>query len=331
MNRWAILLVLTVGLVAGCKSAQDKFPSETRTVFGVPVTVTVFLTDAKPEDVKSAYDDVFNTLKWYEAAVLQAGTQNQLAKIAGGAGHESVPVDSSVYDLLMRGLQLNDLTGGAFDLRQGPLLDAWLSGSTPAKPEQALLDSALSLIKTGGMFVAGRSILLSRTGMRFDARGFVDAWAIDRAADKLVKRGFAAFEIRTPYLARIVGMPVNTQSRSVELSDPQGSDGPWASLAMTQGGMAYLPAASPKDALGQVRLLLDPRTGEQATGGAVVQAKDCATAYGLAAAMAVEGSAAKLSEKAQSELIGSIRISGSKPKYSVTAEGSLKDRLKTLN
>ncbi|MCB9357036.1 MAG: FAD:protein FMN transferase [Calditrichaeota bacterium] len=329
MNRWAILSAALLSLFFGCTKPGQNFPSETRTVLGVPVTVTFFVEQESAQDLRSAFEDVFGTLQWFESATLASGEQNQLSKIAGGAGRESVPVDSAVYDMLMRGLQLNDLTGGAFDLRYGPLLDAWLASGSPSRPDQALLDSALSLIKTGGMFVAGRSILLSKPSMRFDVRGFVDAWAIDRAADKLAKRGLTAFEIRTPYAARVVGMPANTQSRNVQLGDPQGGQ-EWATLSMSQGGMAYLPSSGPKDALGQARLVLDPRSGEKANTSTVVLSKDCATAYGLAVALAIEEEAA-LSDKARAELLGSIRITGEKPGLSIAAEGALKDRLKTLN
>lgn len=330
MRHFAIFsFVFVLILAVGCKKAEDSYPSETRTVFGVPVTVTVFVKDAKPEELKPAFDAAYSTLAVYEAAAVLSGPANQLEKVAGGAGKESVPVDTAVYSMLMRALQLNDMTGEAFDLRYGPLLDAWLASGKPAKPAQAELDSALVLIKTGGMFVAGKSILLSKPNMRFDARGFADAWAIDRAAEKLNQKGFSAFEIRSPYAVRVVGMPVNKQSLDVLLSSGQPGDSAWACVSMGQGGLSYLPAEA-RDANGY-RLVVDPRTGELSNGGMVAMAKDCATAYALAYALLVDGDASKLAEQGKAELMGSVRVSGNKPNYSLAAEGSLKDRIKTLN
>lgn len=326
MRRYAILLSLALVAIVGCGKPGDRFPSETRTVFGVPVTVTIFLPDAKPEDVKGAYEAVFNTLKWYESATFSSGGDNQLAKIAEGAGRESVPVDTAVYNLIMRGLQLNDMTGEAYDMRYGPLLDAWLANGRPSKPSQPDLDSALALIKTGGMFVAGKSILLSKSKMRFEARGLAEAWAIDRAVEKLSERGFNAYEIRTPYAVRVVGMPQNEQSRPITIADPASGDSSWATLNMSQGGLAYLPAQG----MGG-RLVLDPRTGELADGAAIVSAKDCATAFGIAYALNVDGNLANLTDKGRAEVMGHIRISGSKPNYSIAAEGALKDKLKAQN
>ena len=325
MRRYAILLSLALVAIVGCQKSGDRFPSETRTVFGVPVTVTIFLPDAKPDDLKGAYDAAFTILGAYEKSAFGSGPDNQLQKIADGAGRESVPVDTAIYSMLMRGLQLNELTGQPFDLRDGPLLDAWTKAGN-GTPPQADVDSALALIKAGGMFVAGKSILLSKPNMRFDARGFVDAWAIDRAVEVLNAKGFAAFEIRTPYAVRIVGMPVNQQSREIKLGNPQTADSSWAKLDMAQGGMAYVPARG-----GNGRLVLDPRTGQMASGAAIAMAKDCATAFGLAYAIAVDGDAAKLTDKGRAELLGHIRISGSGPTYQVAADGGLKDRFKTLN
>ncbi len=330
MRRYAtFLILLALAVAAGCQKPGDRFPSETRTVFGVPVTVTFFSTDTKPVDLKPGFDAVFELLNWYESAALTPGENNQLEKIAGGAGRESVPVDTSVYSMLMRALQLNDLTAEAFDLRYGPLLDAWLATGKPAKPAQAEIDTALSLIKTGGMFVAGKSILLSKPNMKFDARGFVDAWAIDRAVEKLNQKGFKAFEIRSPYAVRIVGMPVNEHSRSVKLVDPQLGDSVFATVQMAQGGLAYLPAQ--QRAANGYRLVVDPRTGELASGASVAMAKDCATAFALAYAISVDGDASKLTEKGAAELMGHIRISGRKPSYTIAADGALKDKFKSLN
>ncbi|MCB1059667.1 MAG: FAD:protein FMN transferase [Calditrichaeota bacterium] len=324
-----ISLFAALILAVGCKKAEENFPSETRTVFGVPVTVSIFMKDAKPENLKPAFDAAFSMLGAYEKTTVAPGPENQLEKIAGGAGKESVPVDTTVYAMLMRALQLNDMTGEAFDLRYGPLLDAWLASGKPVKPSQADLDSALSLIKTGGMFVAGKAILLSKPMMRFDARGYADAWAIDRAAEKLNQMGFNAFEIRTPYAVRVVGMPMNQQNVEVMLSSGQPGDSAWACVSMGQGGLAYLPAEA-RDANGY-RLVVDPRTGDLPDGGMVAMAKDCATAYALAYAMLVDGDGSKLDDKGKAELMGSVRVSGSKPNYSLAAEGSLKDRIKTLN
>jgi len=325
MRRNAILCFATLLIMLGCQSAKEKFPSETRNVFGIPVTVTFFLPDAKPEDVKSGYDAVFMVLAQYEGSVFRPGANNQLEKIAGGAGRESIPVDTNVYNLIMRGLQLNDMTGQAFDLRYGPLLDAYVKAGNGA-PSQAEIDTALSLIKTGGMFVAGKSILLSKPNMRFDARGLAEAWAIDRAVEALNAKGFTAFEIRTPYAARVVGMPVNQQSREFKLANPQTADSAWAKVNMPQGGLAYLPA---KGVGG--RLVIDPRSGKMAQGAAVAMAKDCVTAFGLAYGICVDGDASKLSDKGRAELLGHIRISGSSPSYQIAADGGLKDRIKTLN
>lgn len=67
--------------------------------------------DAKPENLKPAFDAAFSMLGAYEKTTVAPGPENQLEKIAGGAGKESVPVDTTVYAMLMRALQLNDMTG----------------------------------------------------------------------------------------------------------------------------------------------------------------------------------------------------------------------------
>jgi thiamine biosynthesis lipoprotein ApbE len=325
-----VLSVIAAALLIGAGCKKIEYPTETREVFGVPVTVTVFTDGETKVDAKAAFERAFATMMWWQRAALEPGPQNQVEKISTGSGRESIPVDPVVYDMLMRALQINDMVGEYFDIRYGPMLDAWKVDKGLTKPSQAEIDTALTFVTQGGMFVAGKSILLSKEGMRFDVRGFVDAWAVDRAADELVNNGVTAFEIRTPYLTRLVGAPANEKSYDSKLGAAKGEKPAWATVNMTPGGLAFLPAQPAADKLGFVRAVLNPATGELANGSACVLAKDCATAQGLAYALLAAGDAGKLKEKGKAELKSYILYRDGDATQTLAADGMLKEKLRVL-
>ncbi|MCC6477101.1 FAD:protein FMN transferase [bacterium] len=322
--------VIAFAFVLGASCKKADYPTETREVFGLPVTVTIFADAKSTVNPKDAFDKAFATMTWWQRAALESGPQNQVEKISTGAGRESIPVDPPVYDMLMRALQINDMAGEYFDIRYGPLLDLWKVDKGLSKPSQAEIDTALTCVTQGGMFVAGKSILLSKEGMRFDVRGFVDAWAVDRAADELVNNGVTAFEVRTPYLTRLVGLPAGDQSYDAKLGAAKGEKPAWAAVNMTPGGLAFVPAQPQADKLGMVRAVMNPATGQLANGSAAVLAKDCATAYGLAYALLASGDLTKLKDKAKTEIQSYILYRDGEATQTLAADGMLKDKLRVL-
>jgi FAD:protein FMN transferase len=336
MNRnWSriFLMALAAGailLAGGCQKRVSGL-SDTRNVLGTKVTVTIYDPGLKPDVLKSLFDDQFAFMADWEKRTLSPGADNQVRHISTGAGVQSVTTDQDVFQMLMKAIRLYDNSGQVFDIRYGPMLDAWGFGSGPHVPSPQQLDTLRAYVAEGGMFVAGNGILLAKPGMRFDVRELVEGYVFDQVAARLAEKGIRTATVHSPYVWRMMGDPPERRGFSVTLGNPVTGDSAWATLYAPVGGVAY--AAVSKDhfeANGKTyHSLLDPRTGMPANKvlGAVVQAADAATAQAMAYGVFVHGTVDSLDQNGKSAVGGSILFGGTKDRPQITASGSLAERI----
>lgn len=328
-SKTALLALVVVLLVAaGCKSRRaTEYPSDTRKVFDVNVTVTIYDPGHTPADLKPIFDDAFAFLMQWDKRAYSPGKENQVSNISTGAGRESVPADSDVFGMLMKGIRLYDASGQAFDIRYGPIIDAWGFGGKPHVPSAQQLDTMNAYVTDGGMFVAGSGILLAKPGMRFDARELAPGYAFDMLAARLAQRGIRSASIHSPSVWRMMGDPPDKRGFEVTFGSPVSADSVWIKGWAPVGGIAY---ASPnKDRFESggktYHSFLDPRTGMPSSKalGAIVQAADAATSEALAYAVFVHGTPDSLDANGRQMVGGSVVIQGTLEKPAVKAGGSL--------
>lgn len=327
-----LMAVLACGMLwlPGCKKKAPETLSATHKVFGTDVTITVYDQGRKPEELKPVFDGAFAFLANWEQQVLTPGPNNQVHHISSGAGKESVTADSAVFQMLMKSIRLYDLSGETFDVRYGPMIDAWGFGKSPHVPSQQQLDTLKAYVTDGGMFVAGNGILLARPGMRFDVREIAQGYAFDLLAGQLAQKGLRSFTIHSPYVWRMAGEAPDKRGFEVTFGNPARPDSAWATVWVPAGGIAY--AAVSKDrfvADGRpYHSLLDPRTGMPANKcvGAMVHSADAATAQALAYGVFVFGTPDSLNASGKEQVSGVAVISGTPEKPQIKATGSLADK-----
>ncbi len=328
------LLALAVLLlvVAGCKSKRTtEYPSDTRKVFGTNVTVTVYDPGHTQADLKPVFDDAFAFLMQWDKRAYSPGKENQVLNISTGAGRESVPADSDVFGMLMKGIRLYDASGQVFDIRYGPMIDAWGFGGKPRVPSSQQLDTMKAYVTDGGMFVAGNGILLAKPGMRFDARELAPGYAFDMLAARLAQRGIRSASIHSAYVWRTIGDPPDKRGFEVTFGSPVSADSGWVKGWAPVGGIAYASPSKDRFESGgkAYHSFLDPRTGmpSNKTLGAIVQAADAATSEALAYAVFIHGTTDSLDASGRQMVGGGAVIQGTLEKPSVKASGSLANKI----
>jgi thiamine biosynthesis lipoprotein len=298
---------------------------------GTKVTIVVYDPGMTMQDMKPVFTEVFNLLGDLGRKTLLPGTLNEVAGLSSGAGNQSVPLDATVFDLVMKSLSLYDASNKVFDVRYGPLLDLWQFGAKPRVPAKAELDSALSLVADGGMFVAGNSILLAKRGMRFDVRELALGYAFDLAAAKMTERGVRTAMIYSPRVCRTMGDPPERRGFPFTVANPLKSDTPWAEVWVPVGGTAYASASVDRFVAGgkAYHSLLDPRTGMPAErcAGALVQARDAATAQAMAYAVFVWGTPDSLASEGKAAVSGAAVVRDKNGMLDVSTSGSLAGRI----
>ena len=329
----ALIIAFGVLWTVGCKKKVPEAPSETRTVLGTEVTVTIYDQGHADAEVKAAFDDAFKLMADWEKKVLKPGAENQVAKISTGAGEQSVTTDADVFQLLMKAIRLYDTSGKVFDIRYGPMLDAWGFGAKPHVPAQAQLDTLKAYVSEGGMFVAGSGILLAKPGMRFDVREMAVGYAFDVAAGNLAQKGFKTTAISSPYVWRLTGEPPDTRGFPISLRHPVRGDSAWATAWVPAGGAAYAAVSKDRFESGgkSYHSLLDPRNGMPADKclGSIVQTSDATSAQAMAYAAFVWGGTDSLDATGKQAVGGNAIMSGDAANPQVKATGSLAGKIET--
>jgi thiamine biosynthesis lipoprotein len=108
------------------------------------------------------------------------------------AGERAVTVEPRTFALLRRCVELSGLTGGAFDMTVGPLLQVWrFAGDGGALPPPELLADARMRVGYQHLHLdpGASTIRFGRSGMRLDLGAAGKGYAIDAAIAVLESHG----------------------------------------------------------------------------------------------------------------------------------------------
>ena len=276
---------ILISALNGCAPKSQPI-SETRPLLGTDLTITVYDKNQTNEALRSAIEEAFTLAQDLETRILLEGPKNELNYLTTEAGEQSVPLSPQVFDLVMDALKLYEQTDKVFDIRVKPMLEAYGFGKEPRVPTAAELDTLQQLVTEGGMFVAGKSILLARKGMGFTLYKIGPGYILDQAAERLTNSGIQTATIKTNFLMRTVGNPPDDKGFLCKIADPMGASESLGDVYLPAGGYAMVSCnegAFEKDGK-KYHMLLDPRTGKPANlcKAFAVHAKNAAKAQALA-------------------------------------------------
>jgi thiamine biosynthesis lipoprotein len=106
---------------------------------------------------------------------------SQLSRINAVAGHESVPVDSRVLEVLRSSLRWADRTSGTFDVTTLPLLRAYGFRGEEGEVIESV-EKAREVVGAKFIAIEGDRAGLTRNGAMIDVGGIAKGYAVDRAA-----------------------------------------------------------------------------------------------------------------------------------------------------
>jgi FAD:protein FMN transferase len=162
-----------------------------------------------------------------------------------------------------------DATGGAFEPRIRPLIDAWKTRAEGAVPSRDVIENALSRIRSGNAPV--------------EEGGFGKGYALDRMLTKI--DGDAILDFGGQLLVR--------GAAPVTIADPLHRDRPVVALTLRDASLSTSSGSEKTFVVGNRRFthILDPRTGEALPprGSVSVIASDATTADILSTALYVMG------------------------------------------
>lgn len=193
---------------------------------------------------------------------------SDVCRINQAAGREPVRVQPETLEMLALARRYGELSGGAFDVTVGPLVELWGFGrreSRSAPPAPAELAAALALVDYRELLVdaTAGTVLLRRPGMRLDLGAVAKGYAAERAQRVLQQHGIAQALIDAGGNIRVLGENRRGRPWQIGVKDPRGEGRVIAVLPLVDAA-----AVTSGDYYRYVEIggrryhhLLDPKTG----------------------------------------------------------------------
>lgn len=180
---------------------------------------------AERQDIaQKGIEDAFASLRQIEelASVYLGGSE--VNSVNSSAFAEPVKVSDDVFEILQRAVSYGKLTGGAFDVTVGPLIDVWQNAAdTNTIPEDEQLEEALGRVGYEKIRLdpGNKTVRFAVDGMRLDLGGIAKGYAIDRATDALKQVGVQGGMVDVGGDIRCFGTPANGREHwLIGLQDP---------------------------------------------------------------------------------------------------------------
>jgi len=175
---------------------------------------------------KDAVSAAFDEMRRIENLTSRFIPTSDVARINEAAGGDPVKVSDETFTLLEKSRECSELSGGAFDVTIGPVVDAWGFGTeTPHVPDSNVLAKAVALVDFRAMELdpASKTVRLAHPGMSIDLGGIAKGYAADRAAAVLREHGIKHALIDAGGNIVAVGTRPDGKPWHIGIRDPRGS------------------------------------------------------------------------------------------------------------
>lgn len=236
----AAVVAAAAAFVAACSAEPRVYAGRTMgtsysvSVGGAPPAAALDGLAARIQETLDAIDGRMSTYK----------PDSELSRFNAARDTAWRPASPQLVEVVAEALRVSRLSGGAFDVTVGPLVDAWGFGPAPAPagapPPEALARAAA---RVGHAQLEVRAappmIRKRRPDLSVDLSAIAKGYAADRVAALLRARGIENFLVEVGGELRVAGVAPAGRPWRVGIERP--ADGPRAvflALALEDGGVA---------------------------------------------------------------------------------------------
>lgn len=200
--RIAIEIIVFAALVAALyffAPAKDKsgesigrvdIDSGMREVMGTFARVVAVAADSNT--AKGCIEAAFAEIEKVDKLMSYHKSDSEISELNRDGFRRAVKVSKSTYEVLQRSIEFSKLSGGAFDVTVGPLVDLWHSAQdTNSLPTDAELQQARSRVGYDKLILDANemNVRFAIEGMRVDLGGIAKGYAIDKAVEAMQRGG----------------------------------------------------------------------------------------------------------------------------------------------
>lgn len=186
---FCLAMALLIGCVAVKPVVQPVVSKRAQMHMGTLVTLTVVARDRSVGD--RAMREGFAEIKRLEQVLSTWRPDSELSRVNTEAGRRPVEVSQETVELVIRSLDMANLTHGGFNIALGPAVDAWSVTERQHIPDDRELQQLKPFVDWTRIQVnrMTQTIFLPFEGMRIDIGGIGKGYAADRAVEEMKRAG----------------------------------------------------------------------------------------------------------------------------------------------
>jgi thiamine biosynthesis lipoprotein len=179
---------------------------------------------ADSNTAKRCIEAAFAEIEEVEKRMSYHKSDSEISELNRDGFRRAVKVSKSTYEVLQRSIEFSELSGGAFDVTVGPLVDLWHSAEDAnSLPTDAELQQARSRVGYDKLILDANetSVRFAVEGMRVDLGGIAKGYALDKAVEAMQKGGAVGGMVDIGGEIRCFGSPPAGQKNwRIGLQDP---------------------------------------------------------------------------------------------------------------
>ena len=205
-------------LLSGCGRREPI--SKTGFYFDTIITVTLYDSSKTAE-----LEHCFALADTYEQYFSAERPDSDVSKI-NAAGGTPVSVHDETIELLQKGIDYSELSGGRFDITIGRLTDLWdFHAEHPAVPDETALREAVSTIDYRQIKISGNEVALQNPDAAIDLGGIAKGYIADRMKAYLKSEGITSGLINLGGNVLAIGEKPDGSSYRIAIQKPFGASG----------------------------------------------------------------------------------------------------------
>ena len=207
-------------MMSGC-AVRPQAVTRDGIFFDTSVSITVY--DNVPGRIANdTLDGCFSLLGQYEKLFSKTIETSDISRINDAGGAEVV-VDGDTVGLLTMAREYSLISGGAFDITVGGVMELWnFKSDMPQLPDSDALAEAVTHVGYSKVVIDGNTVRLDDPGTRLDIGGIAKGYAADRIEEYILSQGIMSAFINFGGDTLAIGQKPDGSAWRVGIAGPSG-------------------------------------------------------------------------------------------------------------
>lgn len=181
--KFIVLLLVAITFSTACKTKKSEYSKISG--FAQGTTYNITFENSTNQDYSQAIDSL---LKTFDQSLSIYDSTSIISRINNN--DPTAEADDWLTTVFRKSAEINEISGGAFDITVGPVVKVWGFGNGPvAKHDTAHIDSLLQYVGMDKVKLEGRKVIKKYPGVKIDVNAIAQGYSVDVVCDFFKNKG----------------------------------------------------------------------------------------------------------------------------------------------